>query len=199
MTAYILPIVGVSDAAVDSGTNSGDVTIGAFGSTPTAKALSISGQVVTAQPADATHPGDVSITTQTFGGDKTITGSFVAGGDLTTTNGGLRGMNYMVSAAASGVEWDIQVPNGASALALQIHTTVALTTAGAKICSMDNHGTEKFSVDKDGLTAIADGTFDKGHITLGAYHLWVSSGGKLYIKSSAPANETDGTIVGTQS
>lgn len=43
-------------------TSSGDVTIGAFGSTPNANGLSISGsQVLNMQPADATHPGGISI------------------------------------------------------------------------------------------------------------------------------------------
>ncbi len=44
-------------------TSSGDVTIGAFGSTPNANGLSISGsQVLNLQPADATHPGGLSST-----------------------------------------------------------------------------------------------------------------------------------------
>jgi len=36
-------------------------------------------------------------------------------------------------------------------------------------------------------------------LRFGTYHLWIGTGGKLYIKDSAPANITDGTIVGTQS
>lgn len=43
-------------------TSGGDVTIGAFGSTPNANGLSINGsQVLNLQPADATHPGGISI------------------------------------------------------------------------------------------------------------------------------------------
>lgn len=55
-------------------TGGGDVTLGAFGSTPNANGASLSAQVLTLQPADATHPGGVSITTQSFGGNKTFTG-----------------------------------------------------------------------------------------------------------------------------
>jgi hypothetical protein len=33
---------------------------------------------------------------------------------------------------------------------------------------------------------------------LGTYALWVASDGKLYVKSSAPAADTDGTVVGSQ-
>jgi len=42
------------------------------------------------------------------------------------------------------------------------------------------------------------GAYNGPHLVLGAYHLWVSSGGKLYVKSGAPTTDTDGTIVGTQ-
>ena len=36
-------------------------------------------------------------------------------------------------------------------------------------------------------------------LILGAYHLWIDSSARLRIKSGAPASDTDGTIVGTQS
>lgn len=69
-----LAVTGAASASNLSGTNTGDVTIGAFGSSPDAKGASISGQVVTMQPADATHPGMVTTGTQTVAGDKTLTG-----------------------------------------------------------------------------------------------------------------------------
>lgn len=56
-----------------SGTNTGDVTLAAFGSTPSANGASLSGQALTLQPADATHPGGVSIGTQSLAGAKTFT------------------------------------------------------------------------------------------------------------------------------
>ncbi len=55
-----------------SGTNTGDVTIGSFGASPTANAATIAGQVITLQPADATHPGAVTTGTQTLAGVKTF-------------------------------------------------------------------------------------------------------------------------------
>lgn len=58
--------------ATISGTNTGDVTIGAFGSSPTANGLSISSQVITLQPADATHPGALTTAAQTMAGTKTF-------------------------------------------------------------------------------------------------------------------------------
>lgn len=52
-------------------TSAGDVTIGAFGSTPNANGLSISGsQVLNMQPASGSAPGGVSITSQIFAGNK---------------------------------------------------------------------------------------------------------------------------------
>ena len=46
---------------------------------------------------------------------------------------------------------------------------------------------------------ICAGTWDGGHVVLGAYHLWVDATGDLRIKSGDPSSATDGTIVGTQS
>jgi hypothetical protein len=40
--------------------------------------------------------------------------------------------------------------------------------------------------------------WDKTHIVLGIYHLWVDATGKLRIKNSVPLSDTDGTVVGTQ-
>jgi hypothetical protein len=42
------------------------------------------------------------------------------------------------------------------------------------------------------------GDWDKGHLQLGNYHLWVDGDGKLRIKSGAPASATDGAVVGQQ-
>lgn len=52
-------------------TNSGDVTLAAFGSAPATEGASLSGQVLTLQPADATRPGGLSTTTQSVLGAKT--------------------------------------------------------------------------------------------------------------------------------
>lgn len=43
-----------------------------------------------------------------------------------------------------------------------------------------------------------DGTWNGGQIRLGSHRLWVDATGALRIKSSAPASDTDGTVVGTQ-
>lgn len=59
-----------------SGTNTGDVTLAAFGSTPNANGLSLSGQVLNMQPANATNGGGLSTTAQVIAGAKTFTSGF---------------------------------------------------------------------------------------------------------------------------
>lgn len=62
-----------------TGSNTGDVTLGNFGSTPSAQAASLSGQVLTLQPASASFPGGVSTVSQAFSGDKNFSDSISIG------------------------------------------------------------------------------------------------------------------------
>ncbi|MHB1065426.1 MAG: hypothetical protein ACYC1Z_13225 [Georgenia sp.] len=62
-----------------TGTNTGDVALGAVGTTPAAEGASLAGQVLTLQPADATHPGVLTTGAQTIGGVKTLTAAVLAG------------------------------------------------------------------------------------------------------------------------
>jgi len=57
-----------------TGTNSGDVTLAAIGSTPNANAATLSGQVLNLEPASASFGGVVTTGTQTLAGAKTLTG-----------------------------------------------------------------------------------------------------------------------------
>lgn len=72
----------VVDSSTVTGTNTGDVTLGSFGSSPNANGASLSGQVLTIQPASGTQPGAVSTTTQTFGGNKTFANNVEIDGAL---------------------------------------------------------------------------------------------------------------------
>ena len=65
----------VSAAATVSGTNTGDVTLAAIGSSPNANAATLSGQVLYLEPASASFGGFVTTGTQTMAGDKTFTGN----------------------------------------------------------------------------------------------------------------------------
>ncbi len=55
-----------------SGTNTGDLTLSAFSSTPSTEGLTLVAQVLNLDPADDTHPGGVSILEQTFAGEKEL-------------------------------------------------------------------------------------------------------------------------------
>lgn len=78
-------LTGTITATNLSGTNTGDVTLGAFGSSPDAKGATLTGQALVIQPADATHPGSVSTGAQTFGGAKTFNGTVTAATTVQTT------------------------------------------------------------------------------------------------------------------
>jgi hypothetical protein len=70
-----------------SGTNTGDITLAAFGTVPNANAASLSGQALTLQPANGSQPGGVSTTTQTFAGNKTFSGTIAASNYSGTSSG----------------------------------------------------------------------------------------------------------------
>ena len=53
-------------------------------------------------------------------------------------------------------------------------------------------------INDDNSIEMEENAWNKALI-LGTHHLWVDSTGDLRIKSSAPANDSDGTVVGTQS
>ena len=63
------------------------VTLGAVGSSPNGNAASLSSQVLTLQPADATNPGVVSTSAQTFAGNKTFSGTIGASNFSGTSSG----------------------------------------------------------------------------------------------------------------
>ena len=68
------------------------LSLGAFGSIPNADGANLSGNVLTLEPADGTHPGGISISSQTFAGQKT----FSTG--LTGTLTGSASLNVLTSA-----------------------------------------------------------------------------------------------------
>ena len=72
-----------------SGTNTGDITLTAVGSTPSANGASLSSQALTLQPADATNPGVVTTGTQTFAGTKTFSGVVNCQGYVNLLNGNI--------------------------------------------------------------------------------------------------------------
>lgn len=81
---------GAITASNISGTNTGDVGVGAIGAVPNGAGATITGQLLNLQPANATFGGVVTSGAQTFGGLK----AFGAGLTLPTTGGTASTLNY---------------------------------------------------------------------------------------------------------
>lgn len=69
---------GTITASNISGTNTGDVTLTAVGSSPNANGASLAGQVLTLQPANGTNPGLLTALAQNIGGAKTFSSTIAA-------------------------------------------------------------------------------------------------------------------------
>lgn len=83
----ILPALAVAQPIGGSG-----VKLANVGSAPSAKAATMASGTLTLQPADATHPGVITTGTQTFAGNKTLTGNLaLSAGNLVMTAGIIQG------------------------------------------------------------------------------------------------------------
>jgi hypothetical protein len=171
-----------------SGTNTGDVTLAAVGTSPTAAAASLSGQILTLQPADATHPGVLTTGTQTIAGDKTLTGSTIMGqvGAFRFTSNPLTDPPWILGVVGSGI-------------AGKSDNIPALTTAGDRLWSFQNNSVEQSGITKDGgyTTKFTDtsGTPGAGTANTISGRSSLSSGSAFDITNSCCAA---GSIVLTQ-
>lgn len=86
------------------GSSSAVTTMGAFGSTPNNNGGSIATSTLTLQPADATHPGGVSTTTQAFGGVKNFASRVNANG--TTQSTAALGVRSVSDTVTNGVAFE---------------------------------------------------------------------------------------------
>lgn len=119
-----------------------------FGSTPNANGVSADGaNNLTLQPADATHPGGVSTTTQSFGGNKTFTGSVAINGatNLTATQASTAlttdASKNVISSVTTSTEL-AYVSGVTSAIQTQLNAKVPLSEVGAVngVASLDSGG-----------------------------------------------------------
>ena len=134
--AGVLSWAAVTGAGVD--------TMAAVGSAPSDDGASIAGTTLTLQPADLTHPGVVTVGAQTWDGVKTFNAVPVAAGVSAPTTS---------TFTLAGNRTD-----GGTNIGVVIDNLVALTTAGAKIASFQNHEVEKAYIDKDGLMGFTHST-----------------------------------------
>jgi len=135
---------------------SGDLlSLGAFGSTPNADGLSLASNVLNMQPADGTHPGGVSTTTQTLAGAKTFA-------NLLTYEAGMTGEGItQINVSATDYATSIGNTTGSSALTLKV---------GTGNFSLDGVGASTYGIGASTVagTITIGGTSQSGTITLGA-------------------------------
>ena len=135
-TGHSGELLSTDGAGTLSWASASGLTLAAVGSTPNTNGLTLTGSALNVQPADGTYGGVVSTTTQTFAGVKTFSSVPVAAGISAPTTSTL---------TLSGNRTD-----GGTNIGVVIDNLVALTTAGAKIVSFQNHEAEKASIDLDG-------------------------------------------------
>lgn len=114
---------GASGITLDQSSHN-PLTLAAVGSSPNANAASLSTQVLTLQPADATNPGVVTAGTQSFGGTKTFSSPIVgtqSQGDASTKAASTAYVDTAITNAVAGVN---------PAVAVQAATTQASDTSG---------------------------------------------------------------------
>ena len=117
--------------------------------------------------------------------------------------GGFAPNNYVMDVTSSDLTGPIKLFNNANnKLFLDSGILTMQSNAGMRI--KGGTGLNLMSADSAGnnvavTTTAGTSSWEKGHLVIGAYHLWVDSTGDLRIKSSAPTSDTDGTVVGSQS
>jgi hypothetical protein len=192
------PLVGnvIGDAAIDA-SNIGNIyewngsswiltasstavlSVGAFGSSPNANGASVSAGVLTLQPADGTHPGGVSITTQTFAGSKTFS-SAPTFSTIASSSVLFAGTSGLVS-ADTGLIWDntnkrlgIGQAGSTPSASLDVHISTSNnviqannvgtqgSTAGATIAAISDPGAAIASGSRLGQYTLG-GSFDNSH------------------------------------
>ncbi len=91
------------------------------------------------------------------------------------------------------------VPGSATSYSLNVHPVGWVTSATEQVKVGRPRVYAANSPQNYGHIRTAEAAWDGAHLVIGAYHLWVDSTGDLRIVSGAPASDTDGTVVGTQS
>lgn len=154
-----------------AGSNTGDVTIAAFGSSPTANAATISSQAITFQPADGTHPGAITSGAQTIGGAKTFSSapvfsSVTASQALVVDSGkALSSVGYTNANTASNL---VQRDGSGNFSAGTITATLTGTASGNTTYTANNHGVV-ISGSANAMTVIApDASTTKAFISGGS-------------------------------
>lgn len=175
-------------AANITGSNTGDVSFTAIGTTPNLQGASVgTGQVVTLQPASATFGGVVSTASQTFQGNKTFNG-FVIASNITGSNTGdvsLGVVGTAPAAQAASFSGQVLTLQPADATNPGVVSSAAQTFAGVKTFSVQT----LFADGTSSLPGIAfSGEISSGMYRLGSGSFGLSVAGDLaiHLRSIAP-------------
>lgn len=210
-TTAVGTIAASNFSGTSSGTNTGDVSLAAVGSSPSANGASLAAQVLTLQPADGTHPGVITSGSQSIGGIKTfgsniIFSSTIQSNSFINDSSGNARLGFYGSSGLGSL-FNSFVADGASAVAFISNAAVALSTAGALLVSVRNNSVEKFKIDKDGNTT-ATGTIgasnfsgtssgtNSGDVTLSAFGSTPNGNGASLSTQALTLQPADGSNPG---
>lgn len=139
----------VSGHSINFSVAGNDLTLATFGSIPNANGLSIVANVLNMQPADGTHPGGVSTTTQTFAGVKTLSSAPI----FSTLTGILIGNGASAVSAQSVTLYDVLVGGSSNTI-----SSVGPGSAGQVLQSGGNAANPVYSTATFPSTASGTGT-----------------------------------------
>lgn len=181
-----------------SGTNTGDVTLTALGSSPSANGASLSGQALTLQPADSTHPGLVKGdgSSQTFNVTPTFTGTvtsnnYVIGTGPVVHLNGNDDIRLTVNSTGNG---DVDTTNSGNA-----NENLRLNVAGSGIVAISKSGTNKVTFDPTNQKmSFAGGSFlqdnGSGALTVSGATTYTGSAVKLTANTTSLCLDTSCTV-----
>lgn len=166
-----------------SGTNTGNVTLTAVGASPSANAATLSGQALTLQPADGTHPGVITSGTQTIGGLKTF-------------NGGIKSNDITGVTTASDVTINNELRFIGDSVASQIRTsgsTLNIQPLDANLILTTTSGAS-FILNSSGLTNLNSADAMTLATTVAGKLLEIDSKGQLLLQTLTSGAGNDITI-----
>lgn len=168
-----------------TGTNSGDVTLGSFGTTPNANGASLSGQILTLQPASITQPGGISTTTQSFLGAKTFSTQLIGAG--TATN----------DSAASGIIGEyIEATTVATPVSVVNNTAKTILSISLTAGDWDVQGTLVFEPNASSPVTQNILSYSKTTNAIGGSNAGVPVSGEIYVVNDENRTGLVSTIVG---